>query len=178
MGGMIAQELTLRYPDRVLSLALGCTSHSGVLGRWPHFRFGPRNLNWARAGRFERERALRPLLYASSTPLELIEEDLEVRCRCRWSNKGFWNQFIAILRWTAYRRLPSIRVPTLVLHGAEDHLVPPENGQAIAARIPNARFHLLPEAGHILTTDRPEIAIGLVTEFLREQNQGAPETEP
>src|SRR3569833_1334595 len=38
MGGMIAQELALRSPSRVLSLVLGCTSYSGIFARWPRFR--------------------------------------------------------------------------------------------------------------------------------------------
>src|ERR1700748_2689937 len=37
MGGMIAQELALRQPKLVRSLILGCTTHSGLFGRWPDF---------------------------------------------------------------------------------------------------------------------------------------------
>lgn len=169
MGGMIAQELALRNPNRVLSLVLACTSFSGVSGQWPDFRRGAGALHWRGATRLERERALRPLLYADATPSDRIEEDFSIRCQCCWTYKGFLNQFAGILMWSSYRRLPRIQVPTLVIHGAEDHLIPPQNGRVLASRIPGARFHLLPNAGHILITDQPEMCRTLLTEFLREQ---------
>ncbi|MBV9611647.1 MAG: alpha/beta fold hydrolase, partial [Acidobacteriaceae bacterium] len=168
MGGMIAQELALTYPERVRSLVLGCTTYSGLLGKWPHFRHVPHPLQWPRATRLDRERALRSLLYAEATPTERIEEDLAVRCGCTWTYKGFLNQLAAILRWNAYRRLPRIQVPTLVIHGAEDHLVPPHNGRVIASRIPGARWELIPHAGHILITDQPERTTRLLLDFLDE----------
>lgn len=166
MGGMIAQELALRHPGRVLSLALGCTSYSGLFARWPHFRFLPR-VKWSRLERLDRERALRPLLYADTTPEERIEEDIQIRVNCNWSSRGFLNQFWAVLRWSSYRRLPRIRVPTLVMHGDQDHLIPLENGQVVASRIRGARFHLLRNAGHVLTTDQPERCIEELLAFLQ-----------
>lgn len=168
MGGMIAQELALRHPDRVLSLALGCTSYSGLFARWPHFRFFPRQIAWAGSERWERERSLRRLLYADTTPEERIDEDVRLRCQCNWSYRGFFNQFLGILRWTSYSRLPRLRVPTLVLHGDQDHLVPVENGKTVAARIPGARFRLIRNAGHILTTDQPEECVQALLTFLDE----------
>ena len=168
MGGMIAQELALRHPDRVLSLVLGCTSHSGLFARWPRFRFFPRQVSWSQSERLERERALRRLLYADTTPEERIEEDLRLRCQCNWSYRGFLNQFLGILRWSSYYRLRRLRVPTLVMHGDQDRLVPLENGRSVAARIPGARFQLIRNAGHILTTDQPEACLQVLLDFLEE----------
>lgn len=170
MGGMIAQELALRYPTRVLSLMLACTSHGGFLARWPKFRHAPVGSKWLRANRADRERSLRQLLYAEGTSLERIEEDLRVRCGCAWTYRGFLNQFIGILRWTSYRRLPRIRIPTMVIHGEEDRLIPIRNGKVLAARIPGARFHPIPHAGHILMTDQPEASTGAMLAFLAEQS--------
>ena len=172
MGGMIAQEMALRDPERVLSLTLGCTTYSGLFARWPHLEFVPRRVQWSRSARLDRERALRPLLYADTTPEELIEEDVLMRCDCNWSYKGFFNQFLGVLRWSSYRRLPQIRVPTLVMHGDQDHLVPIENGQVVAARIPGARFALIRNAGHVLTTDQPEACIDALLTFLAEVDEG------
>ncbi len=111
MGGMIAQELALRHPQRVLSLILGCTSFGGLLARWPSFSHAPRQLPQAEDTREERELALVPLLYSPSTPMELIQEDLRIRSQCHWSTRGFWGQFSGILMWNSYRRLPRIKVP-------------------------------------------------------------------
>jgi pimeloyl-ACP methyl ester carboxylesterase len=119
--------------------------------------------------RVSREKALIPLLYSPSTPMELIEEDLRVRSQCRWSYRGFWGQFGGVLLWNSYRRLPRIQAPTLVVHGADDKLVPPANGRVVAKRIPGARFELLPKAGHVLLTDQLEACVGLMMDFLAER---------
>jgi 3-oxoadipate enol-lactonase len=168
MGGMIAQELALRYPKRVRSLMLGSTSSRPIFGKWPEFRYAPRD--WGGRSREDRERSLRPLLYAAGTANERIEEDLQVRCKCNWCYKGFLNQLAGILMWSSYRRLPRIKVPTMVVHGDQDRLVPPANGKVLATRIPGARFELIREAGHIAITDQPRICIELIRGFLRKQN--------
>ncbi len=172
MGGMIAQELALRHPQRVLSLLLGCTSYGGLLARWPSFSHAPRNLPLGENARMAREEALIPLLYSPSTPDERIREDLRVRAECQWSYRGFWGQFGGILLWNSYRRLPRIKAPTLVVHGEDDKLVPPVNGRVVARRIPGARFELLPKAGHILITDQFEACVGLMLDFLGTKSGG------
>ncbi len=163
MGGMIAQEMALQHPEMIRSLILACTTHSGLFGRWPDFRYVPRR---ASRDREERERSVVKLLYADSTPLHLIEEDLRIRTGCNWSTQGFVNQFAGILLWSAYRRLPRLRIPTLVVHGDQDRLVPPENGRAVAKLIPGAKFELIENAGHVMTTDQPEICSDLIRQFL------------
>lgn len=168
MGGMIAQELTLQFHDRVRTLMLGCTSHGGLISRWPDFRYVPRKLSFSNTDHSARERPIIDLLYAASTARELIEEDLAIRSRCQWTREGFLKQFGAILLWSSYRRLPRIRVPTLVVHGDQDRLIPPENGRVVARRIPGARFVLLPNAGHILTTDQTEQCLAEILKFLEE----------
>ena len=172
MGGMIAQELALMYPERVQSLLLGCTSHGGILARWPKLTRPRGPVSLSEANRRERELALIPLLYADCTPLERIHEDLDVHCSCPVTNRGFLSQFAGILLWTSYLRLPRIRVPTLVVHGEQDRLVPPENGKIVASRIPGAKFRLVPEAGHILTTDQPGICQEMILDFLKEVSNG------
>jgi 3-oxoadipate enol-lactonase len=172
MGGMIAQEMAYRYPQRALSLILACSSYSGLFARWPDLRCVPFQLPWMRLSRYERERSLRRLLYSSTTPLERIEEDLAVRSRCSWSKQGFWNQFAAILMWNSYRWLPRLRVPTLVVHGEQDRLIPPANARKLARRIPGARYCSIPNAGHILMTDQPEACRAVILRFLKEDANG------
>ncbi|MBV9033351.1 MAG: alpha/beta fold hydrolase [Acidobacteriaceae bacterium] len=171
MGGMIAQELTLRYPERVHSLILGCTACRGLFSKWPNFRKGPNQIGWFRADRLQRERGMRQMLYAVDTLEELIEEDIGIRCRCNWTYKGVLSQLAGILLWSSYRRLPSIKAPTLVVHGEEDHLLPPQNGQLVASRIPGARFELMPRAGHIFITDQPETTMRHLLGFLQQVSE-------
>jgi pimeloyl-ACP methyl ester carboxylesterase len=164
MGGMIAQELALRFPERVESLLLGCTSHGGLLARWPRLTYLGR-ADCARTDAAIRW-SLAPLLYSASTPRQRILEDVDIQCRCNCTRRGCAYQFAGILLWSSFRRLPRISVPTLVTHGAEDRLVPPQNGRVVAGRIPGAKFHLIPGAGHILMTDQPEICLELMLDFL------------
>ncbi|HLH02566.1 MAG TPA: alpha/beta fold hydrolase [Bryobacteraceae bacterium] len=160
MGGMIAQELALEYPERVSSLLLACTSYGGVVAKWPRPVF-------PRLGTSSREQAFLPMLYSKTTPRERIEEDLRIQCACACSWLALWNQLSGILVWSSWRRLPQIHVPTMVIHGASDRLIPPENGRALASRIPGAQFRLIPDAGHILTTDQPEACRRVLLDVLK-----------
>lgn len=174
MGGMIAQELALLYPESVHSLVLACTSFSGMFGKWPDFRRTPRWSPWTKVTSEEREYSLRHLLHADSAPMDRIEEDIRIRLACNRSQKGFFYQFAGILMWNAYTRLPKINAPTLVIHGDQDRLIPPVNGRIVAERIPGARFELVHDAGHILTTDQPELCQNLLMQFLAEQAASGP----
>jgi pimeloyl-ACP methyl ester carboxylesterase len=166
MGGMIAQELALQFPEIPARMILACTSHSGVFGRWPNWSFMPWPGRWSKLERTERERRFVRLLHSDSTPRERIQEDIRIRSACMWSPIGFRNQLAAILLWSAYRRLPRLRVPTLVIHGREDRLIPAVNGVALSRRIPGSTLKLIDNAGHIMTTDQPEACHAAMREFL------------
>jgi pimeloyl-ACP methyl ester carboxylesterase len=171
MGGMIAQEFALRFPQCVRRLVLACTTHGGLFASWPNFTGYSRRDNRAGAGAWER--ALIPLLYADTTPRQRIDEDLNVRSGCQWCYRGFIGQLAGILVWSSYRRLPRIDAPTLVIHGEQDRLLPARNGKAVAARIPRAQFHVVPHAGHMLLTDQPEECAEIVLSFLGQQQVSA-----
>ncbi|SRR5579883_92767 len=169
MGGMIAQEFALQYPGRILSLILGCTSAGGP------------NAVRAEAAATETlkargamtpeqaEQAFIPFLYDDSTPRERIEEDLAKRRAWYPPVEGYTAQLQGIFGWQADDRLPQIAVPTLVIHGRNDRLVPPGNGERIASRIPGAQLVLLPSANHMFTTDQPEAAHSAILRFLGDQ---------
>jgi pimeloyl-ACP methyl ester carboxylesterase len=168
MGGMIAQELAVRYPHAVQHLILACTSYSGLFARWPDPRFGRCLLSSKSHGRGrDTRRGLTDLLYADTTPAERIDEDTALISRCIFTKAGFFNQFAAILRWNAYFRLPRIPSPTLVSHGDQDRLIPIQNGRVVANRIPGARFEVIPNAGHILMTDQPDMCRAALLKFLQ-----------
>jgi pimeloyl-ACP methyl ester carboxylesterase len=177
MGGMIAQELALLRPHRVRTLLLACTTFSGVFGRWPDFRSARWVTGW-KSSREEQDRLLATLLYANTTPMSRIEEDIRIRSACLCSRDGFLNQFAGILLWNSYFRLPRITAPTLVMHGDQDRLVPIQNGKVVARRIPGARFEIIPNAGHILTTDQPEMCRDRLVRFLNEHGEGAAAATP
>ena len=166
MGGMIAQELVLRYPDRVRSLILGCTACGG-----PHsVAAQPEVLETLRArGTMtvdEGIRAMVPYIYDPATPQERIEQDLEIRARAYPKEESYFAQLAGVMAHDTFDRLGSIAVPTLVIHGESDQLVPPENGRVLAGKIPGAKLVMLPVASHIFPTDQPEASIDAVLCFL------------
>ena len=78
-----------------------------------------------------------------------------------------------MLSWHSYRRLPWIKIPTLVVHGDQDHVLPAANGRMVADQIENSEFVLIPEAGHMITTDQPELSLQAVRRFLEKVENGA-----
>ena len=65
--------------------------------------------------------------------------------------------------------LPTLRQPTLVLAGDDDPIVPLINGRILTSRIPGARLHVLPGAGHLFLLEQPAYLAGVVAAFLAEQ---------
>src|SRR3954453_805890 len=168
MGGLIAQEVALRHPDRVLSLVLGCT-HPG--GREAS-RMDPdaAAMLMDRQPRSAREaiEASLPFIYARATPRAEIDADVEVRLRFPLRGKAYWGQLDAMRTHRGtYARLSDIRVPTLVLHGDADRLVQPANATLLAEAIPGAKLVWLPGASHVFWTDQPDRTVAEVNAFLR-----------
>jgi len=170
MGGMIAQEFALQYPERVRSLILGCTSHGGPEAVLADAEVVTTLMARGTMSVEDGIRAMVPFIYDASTPRERIEEDLEIRRRTFPTAAGYFAQVQGIFAFEARSRLPQLKVPTLVVHGESDRLVPPENGRRIAKLIEGARLVMLPRASHIFPTDQPEAAHQAILRFLAEQN--------
>lgn len=172
MGGMIAQELYFRHPERVRALLLGCSAPSGLRSKLPDFQRLRAMRRAAGITREEREWLLARILYSEDTERERIAEDIQVRLRHTLRLSGVLSQLAAILTWSSYSRLPRIRVPTLVLHGDRDYLVPLDNGRLLAQRIPGAEFIVVPGAGHVMITDAPAFVERETLRFLANQATG------
>lgn len=173
MGGMIAQEFALQYPQRVRSLILGCTASGG-----PHaVRSDPETTAMLMSrGNMTREEAAEaavPFIYDRGTPRSLIDEDIANRRPWFPSGEAYNAQLQGIIAWRCYDRLPQIKAPTLVIHGESDRLVPPGNGKLIAENIPGAKLVMLPNAGHIFPTDQGQVAHRAILDFLSSVNKQA-----
>ncbi len=157
MGGMIGQQLALRHPERVRSLALGCTTAGHRLVRQqPPWRL----LAGGALGPFDPRRSwqmVEPALYARRTITERrdrIKEDLRVRAGERIGIRTVPAQLVAAAGHRAHGRLHRLDgLPVTVIHGDEDRLIPIGVGRDLASRIPGAEFVELPECGHVMSTD-------------------------
>lgn len=170
MGGMIAQEFALLYPERVRSLILGCTSHGGAEAVMADAEVVTTLMARGTMSAEDGIRAMVPFIYEASTPRGRIEEDLAIRRRTFPTAAGYFAQVQGIFVFESRSRLSQLKMPTLVVHGESDRLVPPENGRRIASLIDGARLVMLPGASHIFPTDQPEAAHEAILSFLKEQN--------
>ena len=166
MGGLMAQELGLSHPDRVQSLTLMST-HPGIA----QAVMPPEVVEFltARASMPAEERGefSIPFNYAPGTSRELIAEDWRAREAGTAGPEGYAAQGGTAL-WSGWDRLPSMTVPTLVVHGAQDRLVVPANGERIASQLPDAKIVLVEDANHILTTDRTDEVNALLLDWFRD----------
>jgi pimeloyl-ACP methyl ester carboxylesterase len=167
MGGMIAQELVLRHPEKVRSLILGGT-HCGGQRIVPPAQEVINVLLAPVVDPVDSFWAIAPYIYDSTTPREKIEEDLEIRSRAYPTRESYLAQLQAIMTWEACSRLSSIRIPTLVIHGETDRLIPTGNADIIAGEIPGAKLVKIAEASHVFQTDRPQESFAAIKAFLQD----------
>ena len=95
-----------------------------------------------------------------------IAEDIRRRLAHPFPEQAYRAQMVAASLHNCYRRLKRIEVPTLVVHGREDRVVPVANAEILAERIPRARLRLLEGAGHLYSTEQPEVDEEITRFFL------------
>ena len=159
MGGMIAQHLALEERDRVRSLTLACTTPGGRSGLPPWRLMATAALRPV-LGTRRTFPLVAPALYANDTLKERrarVREDFERRLEDSTSPITVYAQMGAIAGHDTRSRLAELKgLPTLVVHGLEDNLVPSDRARELAALIPGAQLELIPRCGHLLTTDAEE----------------------
>ena len=169
MGGMIAQELALNHPEKVDRLVLCSTNCGGSKSIPPAQEALAILAHIATASSAEDvARMTVPLCFTQAfmdENKEEIEHWTQQILKAPTSRETYFRQVGAIAAFNAYDRLPGIKVPTLVLHGKRDILVPPENGSILAEVIPNARLVYLEHSAHGLSEDVDRVLQAL-TEFL------------
>jgi poly(3-hydroxyalkanoate) depolymerase len=166
-GGIVAQELARRSPERVDRLVL-CATTSGLGTVPPNPLAGLLMLTPMRY--YNRAVAVRtvPLIVGGRTrrdPLAL-EENLRQRLAKPPSALGYLHQLYAVTGWTSTHWIRRVQHRTLIIHGDEDPLVPVVNARRMAAAMPNAQLAVVPRAGHLLLLDEPDSVIGDLAEFL------------
>jgi pimeloyl-ACP methyl ester carboxylesterase len=174
MGGMIAQEFALRYPARVRTLTLACTTPGG-----PHSAghkelmantdvamqiedmqaaLSPKRINEMLLQLFSPEYIAHPGPEFAQMMMSTLQYPPTI--------EGLRAQTAAIRDHDTYDRLPQIKAPTLVIAGDADPLIDPENSRILAARIPNAELVLLPNLRHGFNVEQPGQTNAALLDFL------------
>jgi 3-oxoadipate enol-lactonase len=161
MGGMIAQDLALDHRDRVRSLVLACTTPGGSRGA-PPWRMLAASALRPLVGSSRAFPIVAPVLYSEKTRRERpdrLREDLALRVSDATPTRTIYAQMGAIAGHDTRARLRELAgLPTLVLHGLDDALIPADRGRDLAKLIPGSQLELLPDCGHIIGTDAEEPA--------------------
>jgi pimeloyl-ACP methyl ester carboxylesterase len=170
MGGMIAQQLTLDHPEKVRKLVLMSTNCGGreqttaepevyQLLNAPRETLTDEQI--ARASLY----LIFPFQYINDNP-DLMEEVVKIICIAPTPLSCYIEQLKAVSKWSIYTRLDELRLPTLILSGSEDILIPPANSRVLHEKISGSRLVELPGGGHQINIMFPEKVTGEILEFL------------
>jgi 3-oxoadipate enol-lactonase len=169
MGGMIAQELVLNYPEKVEKLVLCYTYCGGTKGVQPSENIV--ELLSADRSAFSQEEIARvtiPLIFTEDfiekNP-DFVELTIQQILRAPISNESFIRQLNAIMEFDTCDRLSQIKKSTLILQGKRDILVPSQNGSILAEAIPNAKLVYFENSAHGLTEEMEKV-IHVLLDFL------------
>lgn len=174
LGGMIAQELAIRHPERVRSLVLGCTSpggpqasgaeklQAGVSELQEVVSNGIPDVEW-----FSEFMKLLWTEEALSRSESSLQDFVLSLIRYPPTPQGLRNQALAAVAHDAFDRLSAIRCPTLVMTGAEDELIPPRNSGILADHIPNAELRAFPGLRHAFHLEAADQVNSLIVNFIK-----------
>lgn len=177
MGGMIAQLVAVNHPGKTRSM----TSIMSTTGRRDLPQAAPEVTAMLTTPPTSTDRAARidqfvkaQRMIGSKPPLAADEEELRATAaiqvdRVPYYPAGIARQLVAILASPPRNEmLKNVKVPALVIHGAEDPLVNVEGGKDTAASIPGARLRIVPNMGHDFTSKLVPIYLREISDFVAE----------
>jgi len=176
LGGMIAQELVLRYPERVSTLVLGGTMAGGPSAIVAGPEVVQQFVSLAGMPLVQALEAGLALLYSeeyiAANKGDLVRRSL-LNAHLMAPMYALQRQFMAIVGFNAHARLHEIGSPSLVLTGTADRIMPAHNSRLLAEGIAGARLVEFEGAGHGFLVERAEEVNTTVLGFLREHRADA-----
>ena len=181
MGGMIAQELVLRHPERVRGLVLGCTypEPDADIERQRQFSLsqfggtvtatGEMRIDLTALDPMRFFEHLLPTVFNQSfidTELAKLLPLFTGALEYGFSLEAILGQVEAVMGHRTTDRLHQITSPTLVITGDADLLIPPGNSDVLARHIPNARLVKVPGGSHGFNLETPAVFNRAVLDFL------------
>ena len=170
MGGMIVQLMAANHPERTLSMTsiMSSSGKAGLPGARPDIQ---RQFMVKRSPDASREEAVAfgaALVSAFSFPDPARPENAHAEMTAKAFDRGYYpvgtrRQLLAIIAdGSRVDRLKTIKVPTLVVHGGADPLVPKEGSEDIARHIQGARLEIIDEMAH----DLPPSQVGRMVDLI------------
>jgi len=172
MGGFVAQAMALDFPQKVAKLIL-CSTNFGGPHHVPVTAEAMKVLTDVTSDaltRFKNGLAVSTAPDWSEKNPEMIEEWVKWRIANPIDPAPYQAQLaigLGLLTEAAAfeNKLPRLNVPTLILFGAHDKVVPPENASLLAEKISGSKVVILPNAGHFFPIEVAEAASRTITDF-------------
>lgn len=174
MGGFVAQAFALNYPQRLSHLILSATNFGGphhipISAEALHVLLDTTGDQIARLQRGIRVSTATGFMERHP---EVVEAWLEHRRQNPLDMVAYQSQMaigIGLLSEVACfeQRLAAVQVPTLILFGEEDRVVPTGNAQLLSSKIPNSELLILARAGHFFPYEVPAQANAAIIQFLK-----------
>lgn len=169
MGGMIAQEVALSYPERVEKLVL-CSTFASMT--WP-IRLLARLFKGAYKGRMKTPEKTREMLISAIFSKDFIKENpdkiekvKQTAFKITPSFEEFKRQLEAIIEFDSRKRLKNLNKPILIMHGKQDSLIPYKASLQLTQLIPYPKLMLFDNSAHALFSQEPAKVIKPLLEFL------------
>lgn len=153
MGGAIALSLALDYPERLKALIL--------VGTAAKFHVNPALIEGLGKNPQETAELIVKWEWSKNTPDSIRQQS--IKRLLETPAEITQGDYIACNAFDVRERLGEIRLPTLVLFGAEDRMIPPEDSKFLAEHIPNAELSLIEGGSHMFHLEQGE----LVTERIK-----------
>jgi poly(3-hydroxyoctanoate) depolymerase len=156
LGGIVAQELAHRAPDRIHRLVL-CATTPGLPSIPPDPIVSALMLTPARYWNRQLAELILPIIAGGRTARDprVLRAGLEKRLVQPPSALGYLYQLYALSGWSSHPWIGLVRHATLVLHGDRDPVVPLVNGRYLADALPHGRLDVVRGAGHLFLLDEP-----------------------
>jgi len=164
-GGALAQEFARLYPQRCRRLVLAATS-PGVIMVPGSLSVLSKMLGVRRYTDAQYLRRVGADLYGGAFRADPSLLDEHGRHMHPPRGRGYLYQLLAAWGWSSLPWLGTLKLPTLVMHGADDPIVPLINARILAARIPRSTLHVVDD-GHLFLVTGAAHAAGVVGRFLR-----------
>ena len=176
MGGMVAQELALRHPDRIRTLTLGCTYAGGEGSALTSSQVSTKLAEAMMAG--DPDRAIATAYEVNVSPGYGADKSAygtfyEMATALPTPVPVIMLQMQAIAAHNTLDRLHEISAPTLVIHGTVDEMLPYSNAVLIASKIPDAELATLEGVGHMFWWEQPERSAAAIRSLV-ERSREAP----
>ena len=158
MGGAIVQTLALSHPEMIKGIVL--------VGTGARLKVLPMILNGIKDDFGETVRKINQFAHSRKASPLFIERGIANMLQGR--PEVLYGDFVACDRFDLMNEIEKIVLPTLILYGDDDQLTPVKYSQFLHSRIKGSKMEVLPDAGHMVMMETPQLFNKKIGEFMRE----------